>query len=167
MKTSPLPNGVVLRDAGVADAEAGAQLHIACWREAYGPITDLSLLDAHLADEAGWAARWRTQIEKGFAPTLAVAGAEVVGFARSGPGRDEDAPPGLELYALYVRAARYGTGIGTALLEAVLPQPPAYLWVLEDNARARAFYRRHGFEPDGGRERYEPLSAWEIRMVRA
>ena len=31
------------------------------------------------------------------------------------------------------------------------------LWVLEDNARARAFYRRQGFAPDGARERYEPL----------
>jgi hypothetical protein len=40
------------------------------------------------------------------------------------------------------------------------------VWVLEANARARAFYRRHGFEADGAREHFAALDAWEIRMVR-
>ena len=162
-----LPDGVTLRTAVVADADAGARLHRECWREAYGPITDRVALAEHLADEAGWAARWTTQIETGFAPLLAVDEQDTpIGFARSGAGRDEDVPGLLELYALYVRAAWHGTGIGAALFDGVVGTAAAYLWVLEDNARARAFYRRQGFAPDGARERYEPLATWEIRMVR-
>lgn len=162
-----LPDGVTLRIAVVEDAGAGSRLHRDCWREAYGPITDLAALEQHLADEAGWVARWQAQIEAGFAPLLAVdADGTTVGFARAGASRDEDVPDTLELYALYVRAAWYGTGIGHALFDRVVGTAPAFMWVLEDNARARAFYRRQGFEPDGARERYEPLSAWEIRMVR-
>lgn len=46
---------------------------------------------------------------------------------------------------------------------------PAFVWVLESNARAIAFCRKFGFTPDGTAE---PLSAqWnhqrELRMVRA
>ena len=29
-------------------------------------------------------------------------------------------------------------------------------WVVEDNHRAMRFYRKHGFEPDGTRQAYEP-----------
>lgn len=160
------PAGVVLRQATVDDAEAGARMHIACWREAYGPITDLDRLRDHLADEAGWAARWRSQIEKGPAPTIAVVGDEVVGFAFVGPARHDEAPAATELYALYVRASSYGTGVGRALFERVVGDRTVYLWVLEDNRRARAFYAKQGLRPDGGRKKYDPLDAWEIRMVR-
>jgi RimJ/RimL family protein N-acetyltransferase len=38
--------------------------------------------------------------------------------------------------------------------------------VLEDNVRARGFYARNGFVPDGAREFYDDLGTWEIRMVR-
>jgi RimJ/RimL family protein N-acetyltransferase len=42
----------------------------------------------------------------------------------------------------------------------------AFLWVFRDNARARAFYLRNGFRPDGA-ERVEPFfGPIEIRMVR-
>ena len=88
-----LPDGVTLRTAVVADADAGSRLHRDCWREAYGPITDLAALEQHLADEAGWVARWQAQIEAGFAPLLAVdADGTPVGFARAGASRDEDVP---------------------------------------------------------------------------
>lgn len=44
---------------------------------------------------------------------------------------------------------------------------PAFLWVAEDNARALAFYRRNGFEPDDARDTIE---AWQhmvvVRLVR-
>ncbi len=160
------PAGVNLRAARVDDAEAGARLHIACWREAYGPITDLVRLEDHLADEVGWSGRWRSQIEQGVGPLLAVAGDELVGFATAGPGRGEVVPAPVELYAVYVRQVWHGSGVGPALLDATLGGESAYLWVLEDNARARAFYARHGFAPDGVRKKYDPLDAWELRMVR-
>ena len=87
---------------------------------------------------------------------------ELVGFACQGPGRGE--PGGLELYALYTRAAWWGTGLGTALLAGSLGDLPAYLWVLEGNARAIAFYEKHGFRLDGGVEDEE--EGRHLRMVR-
>jgi GNAT superfamily N-acetyltransferase len=61
-----------------------------------------------------------------------------------------------ELYAMYVAPAWWSTGTGRALMGHVLTAlgadgyPRAVLWVLADNARARRFYERAGFTPDGG-----------------
>ena len=60
-----------------------------------------------------------------------------------------------ELYALYVTPAWWSTGTGRELMGSVLGAlraagyPKAVLWVLADNARARRFYDRAGFAPDG------------------
>ena len=60
-----------------------------------------------------------------------------------------------ELYALYVRPACWSTGTGRALMDRVLTRTGAAgyqfitLWVLRDNERARRFYERAGFAPDG------------------
>lgn len=61
-----------------------------------------------------------------------------------------------ELYAIYVDPGWWSTGIGRSLMDEVLAATRAGryerigLWVLEKNARARRFYERAGFEPDGG-----------------
>ena len=69
---------------------------------------------------------------------------------------------------IYALRRVHGTGVGQALLDAVIGKDSAYLWVLEDNPRAQAFYRRNSFVPDGRRELLPP--EWEelpeIRMVR-
>jgi ribosomal protein S18 acetylase RimI-like enzyme len=93
---------------------------------------------------------------------------EVVGYASYGPETDvlnapwphpltADGAGGrvAELYALYVRPAWWSTGTGRALMERVLARTGAAgyqaitLWVLRDNERARRFYERAGFTPDG------------------
>ncbi len=161
-----LPADVELRTAVPADAEAGAALHIACWREAYGPYVDPARLDERLADTARWIAAWTRQLIDGPPRSLVEAGGELVGFSVVGSGRDDDAPAVMELYALYVREAWWGSGVGQALWDATAPDESCSLWVLEANARAQAFYRRNGFAADGAREHYAGLDAWEIRMVR-
>jgi GNAT superfamily N-acetyltransferase len=161
-----LPAGVVLRRATVRDAEAGAALHIACWREAYGPIVEPALLEAQLAEPERWAVRWRERIALGAPRLLALDGDDVVGFASVGTGRDEDTDVSTELYAIYVRQSWHGTGLGQVLLDTVLGGRSAYLWVLEANQRARAFYARNGFTPDGARKKFDLLDAWEERLVR-
>ncbi len=90
----------------------------------------------------------------------------VVGITSSGPARDADAPPPHELYAINVLARGHGTGIANALLEHAVGDRAAYLWVLEGNARATAFYRRHGFADDGGRKPEPDSGLLEIRMSR-
>ena len=52
---------------------------------------------------------------------------------------------------LYTAPGTHGTGLGQHLLDAALPdRAPAHLWVMTDNVRAVAFYRRNGFVPDLG-----------------
>ena len=156
----------LLRPAVPADAAAGAVMHAACWREAYGRLVDGARLEARLADTARWTAAWSAQLASGPLRVVAETGGELVGFAVAGPSRDEDAVTPAELYALYTRSAWWGTGLGQRLWDAVRPDEACSLWVLEANERAQAFYRRNGFARDGARERYDGLDAWEIRMVR-
>lgn len=91
---------------------------------------------------------------------------EVVGWANTSAGRDADGPRDLELEGLYVLEAHHGTGVGQALVDAALGGRPAYLWVLADNPRARAFYRRNGFEPDGSEKFDDEWQVTEVRLVR-
>ena len=79
-----------------------------------------------------------------------------------------------ELYALYVHPARWSTGTGRALMDQVLARVSGAgyrsitLWVLQDNARARWFYERAGFAPDGARHELPDLGGvTEIRYRRA
>lgn len=159
------PPGVHLRVATLDDVSTGARLHRACWQEAYGPFVDATALARQLDDEASWEEAWRRQIEGGPPRMLAIGDDRPVGFAVAGPNREA----GLELrelYALYVRRDFWGTGVGQALFDEVVGAEPCSLWVLEDNARARAFYSRNGFSADGGRHLMEQLGAWEVRLTR-
>jgi GNAT superfamily N-acetyltransferase len=59
------------------------------------------------------------------------------------------------LEALYVRPAAWGSGLADELHRAAVAElrsrgcVRARLWVLEQNGRARRFYERHGWRPDG------------------
>jgi GNAT superfamily N-acetyltransferase len=155
-----------LRPAVASDALAGAALQRACWREAYGPYVDGALLEARVGNEQPWIDAWVRQLAVGPPRVVAEVDGELVGFAVAGPSRDEEPVAADELYAIYTRAAWWGTGLGRLLWEAVRPAGSCSLWVLEANVRARAFYERHGFVADGARELYADLDTWEIRMVR-
>ncbi|MDQ0117981.1 GNAT superfamily N-acetyltransferase [Pseudarthrobacter defluvii] len=93
---------------------------------------------------------------------------QLVGYADAGPGREDDAPEALELYSIYTLRRTYGSGLGAALVRAAVGSGPTYLWVLENNPRALAFYLKQGFRPDGKRNTLPP--EWEalpeLRLVR-
>ena len=90
----------------------------------------------------------------------------IVGMATAGPGRDDDAPAALELYAINVLRRAHGTGLADDLMAVAVGDRAAYLWVLEGNDRALAFYRRHGFVDEGGRKPEPDTGVVEIRMAR-
>jgi GNAT superfamily N-acetyltransferase len=99
--------------------------------------------------------------------TVAVASYEgmLIGIAMSGPTL-ADADGLQKLYLLYAYAAFHGSGVGTALLNAVIaPTASAELWVADPNPRAQAFYRKNGFVADGSVKTEDGLRS--VRMVRA
>jgi len=77
--------------------------------------------------------------------------------------------------AIYALPGAWGTGAGRRLMAAVLDALPGEgfgqvtLWVLDSNARARRFYERAGFAPDGARktEQYAGATITEARYRRA
>ncbi len=153
-----------VRAALPEDAEAFTACHMACWHEAYATLWGTERLDE--LDEAELAQRRRVEIEAGSAThVLAERDGEVIGVAIAGPSRDDDPPTDLELYAIFVRAAHYGTGVSTKLLDAVTEGKPASLWTYRDNPRASAFYVNQGFIPNGA-ERNDAAGILELRMVR-
>ena len=164
---------MVIREPRPEDGEAVGRMHHASWMEAYSPLLQPDFFDGD--SEARWITRWRqnlAQPDRAVSSRIALRGDEVIGLATAGPARPNDTagPPVTEreLWALYIRASEYGTGLATRLLDTVLPQGLAQLWVFEHNPRARTFYAKHGFIADGARHvfgsdhNHQP----EIRMVR-
>ncbi|BAW05283.1 GNAT family N-acetyltransferase [Nocardia seriolae] len=141
--------------------------HVACWREAYQGLVHQPVLDAF--DVVQRAAAWdRIRVKYPGHVVVAVVDGEVVGFAACGPSREENPPAALELNAMYVRAAYYGTGLAHDLMRAVLSdEGDTALWVFEENPRAQGFYRKYGFELDGERRVEAFTPAIQVRMVRA
>jgi GNAT superfamily N-acetyltransferase len=156
----------MIRRARPADAEPLARCHLACWREAYTGMVDHDRLSPALAAVDQRTARWRHILAGEHATLVADADGEIVGFASVGPGRDPDLDLGSELYALYVRQAYWGRGVGHHLMTAAVGDEDGFLWVFRDNGRARAFYARHGYRPDGVEKLEEHFGGVEIRMVR-
>jgi ribosomal protein S18 acetylase RimI-like enzyme len=152
---------VTIREAVLADAVAIAEVHVASWRWAYrGHLPD-DTLDA--LDPVALEQRWTSTMSNPSASVLvAIDQGAVVGFASVGPADDDDAVSGTaHLFAIYLVPEAAGRGIGRALLgraEELMRTAgftQASLWVLETNARARAFYERAGWAWDGTRSSHE------------
>jgi ribosomal protein S18 acetylase RimI-like enzyme len=152
---------VTIREADLADAAAIAEVHVASWRWAYrGHLPD-DTLDA--LDPVALEQRWRSTMSNPSASVLvAIDQGAVVGFASVGPADDDDAAPNTaHVFAIYLVPEAAGRGIGRALLgraEELMRTTgftQASLWVLETNARARAFYERAGWAWDGTRSSHE------------
>ncbi|ODT99240.1 MAG: hypothetical protein ABS81_26090 [Pseudonocardia sp. SCN 72-86] len=164
--------GRLVRPARSDDVDAIARVTVLSWREAYSGI----LAEHHFDDDA--LERRRHQWTQFFATdplparlVVATVGGEVVGFACAGDATAAEqgfpAVRPLHLYAMYLLAAHHGSGSGQALLDAVLGDEPAQLWVLRGNTRAIAFYARNGFAPDGVEfTNPDDPAMVELRMVR-
>ena len=160
---------ILVRQARAEDAKAMARVHVRAWRETYR-----GLMADEILDRPGFVQRrerfWGIALgdERYSANRVAVAerGGALVGIASAGPAEDPDAGWPVQLFVLYVLAADHGTGAGGDLLAAVIGNDHAALWVADPNPRAQAFYRKHGFRPDGARKHDRDLDIDEIRMVR-
>ncbi|HXW87518.1 MAG TPA: GNAT family N-acetyltransferase [Streptosporangiaceae bacterium] len=166
---------VQIRPAVVEDAAQIAEVHVRSWQGAYRGLIPQDYLDG--LDPASWAegrARSISQIDWARSACLVAAdSASVVGFAHVGPTRDagEDRDLTGEVMAIYVTPDAWSTGCGRELMSVALRRlaeagyRQATLWVLDTNARARRFYERAGFEPDGGVQS-DDRGAFQLREVR-
>ncbi len=160
-----------LRRATGADALAVATVHVRARQAAYRGIVPDSHLDG--LDVASRAAGYDFDASAPGAPQtwLAVDGAVVVGFVTLGPSRDADLNGLGEVFSLHVDPDRWRLGAGSTLLahaEAILRDAgfgEVHLWVLEGNARARRFYERAGWTPDGARKAVE-IDGMPVAQVR-
>lgn len=165
-----------IRPATVDDAEALAGIHVRGWQWGYrGQLPDDYLnglsVDRRAEQWRGWlldpgdTATWVAEDETSDP-------ARALGFAAAGPSRDPDHTPGTgEVYAIYVEEDAAGTGAGALLLSRAREWlagrgfAHATLWVLATNARARRFYEREGWRPDG-EAKTEPREDFEMRELR-
>jgi len=95
----------------------------------------------------------------------------IIGLATAGATRDPDAPTAWELYSINVLAEEQGSGVADDLMRATVGDSDTTVWVLAENARAQAFYGRHGFRIEGATRTHEGAvhegtGASELRMVR-
>ncbi len=160
-----------IRRARPDDLGEVVQVRMRAWQESFRGFLPAETLDA--LPESPWAGRllaeWRDHLADGGDLWLGVdEQGSVVGFAEACRDAEEEAPTHRMLSKLYLLDEAKGSGLAEALMDRAIGSHEAYLWVLEDNERARRFYRHHGFECDGGVEHLEDDLAHvrTVRMVR-
>jgi ribosomal protein S18 acetylase RimI-like enzyme len=158
-----------LRTGEGLDLVAVGAVHWRSRAAAYAHILGPENLAGGSAEALGewWTERWKWEQET-HRLTVADQDGEIVGFTYAGPSETEGA---AELYAIHVVPERVGTGVGRELMSNALGQleelggDRAVLWVLEENGRARRFYDRGGWVPDGA-TRVEAVSGQPVPQLR-
>ena len=149
---------LTIRQATVTDAATIARIRVETWRAAYAGLIADEVLDQldPIAEADRRARRWEEMhADPRTADLIVEREGTAVGWAALGPSVDRELPRNGQLYALYVVPEEWSHGAGHALMSAAEAHlhdagfRRAHLWVLEGNARAAAFYERHGWREDG------------------
>ena len=140
---------IVFSPAGLGDADRIAALHADSWRRRYRGAYADGYLDGDLLGDRRTVWTARLAAPEGTRTIVAERDGSLVGFVHV--VFDADPKWGSLVDNLHVAHAEHRSGIGTRLMghaaRAVLAEagtPALYLWVLEQNSRAQAFYRAAG-----------------------
>jgi GNAT superfamily N-acetyltransferase len=162
-----------VRRAIPGDAAAIARVHVRTWQVAYRGLVPDDILDKLSAEhrEAAWDGLLG-DTDGSWVTFVAERDGGVVGFCTLAlPGRDEDADERTaEVGAIYVEPTSWRAGVGRALMDTAFGElregdwSEVTLWVFAENPRARAFYARYGFQPDGAELLHEDSGQKEIRL---
>ena len=149
---------MIVRPADLDEAGAIAQVHVSSWRSAYVDQVPQDYLDG--LSVATRRTAWRQLLSATDWPRtgalVLVEDGQVVGFSHLGPSRDADCDETVgEMTSIYLLAEAWGRGAGRMLMNETVARlrtagyKEAMLWVLDSNARARAFYEAGGWRHDG------------------
>lgn len=142
-----------IREANAGDADAIADVHVRCWKDAYPGLVPSSMLDGLSVE--GRAIWWQKALTASPRPdnlTVFVAvqsDGQITGFGACGQQRSDELDTTAfdgEFQSIYVIAAVQRQRIGKRLMidMATCLSKSGYrgasLWVLRDNHRARQFY---------------------------
>lgn len=164
-----------LRRARPRDSRVIAEVHVRSWKAAFPGLLPQDYLDALRPEDR--LPQWQEALSQAPWPVVLLAEEEgvVVGFVAISPSRDPDADGDVgEIQTIYLDPPAWGGGLGSALLHAAEAElaragfASATLWVLETNAKARRFYERHGWAPDGGTQQHDwvAFTAPDVRYRR-
>lgn len=160
MPRMPTAAPLTLRPATTADAPLLAAMHAASWQATYRDLLPAAFLEREV--DAERAAYWRARMEAPGGERRLVLIAELgaqpetrtpVGFVCA--ERQPGSRWGALLDNLHALPAHQGIGVGKRLMEAAQAWARAqgeaqlYLYVLDGNASAIAFYERQGWKYSG------------------
>jgi len=166
-----------VRRPAVEDAEGLADLHVRAWQVAYRGMIPDSYLDSLPIEIESRTERWRMRIAQPDPTELVTLVAEIdgslVGWVTAGENRDDDVTDENtgEIWGIYVDPEHWRRRVGSVLMERAIEElatagyTEATLWVLEENRRARRFYERWGWRPDGGTDWFE-RDGWRAIEIR-
>jgi ribosomal protein S18 acetylase RimI-like enzyme len=158
--------------ASSEDYRGIAAVHVGSWQQAYvGIVPSDHLAGLSVAAREAW---WQEALQNGTPQVLVARGEQsVIGFVAHGACRDQDAPPSRgEIWALYVLAPYWSSGVGRALWLEALEQlrqqrfTSISLWVLSQNVRGVRFYTAAGFVPDPASEKEFTVGGKLVKEVR-
>lgn len=144
------------RTATSADAEALAKLGAETFTDTFGHLYQPDDLEIFLQNHSP--TNWAKELaDPAFEVRVAELDGTMVGYAKLGPPHLPFEPRGeaAELRQLYVVEDVKGQGVARALIDWVIDRARdrradhLYLSVFTDNHRARRFYEKLGFEPEG------------------
>jgi ribosomal protein S18 acetylase RimI-like enzyme len=147
---------VVYREATADDAEELAQLGAHTFTDTFGHLYQPADLEIFLQNHS--AANWAKELnDSAFEVRVAERDGQLVGYVKLGPPHLPFEPRGeaAELRQLYVLEEVKGQGIAHELMNWVIERARdrradhLYLSVFTENHRARRFYEKYGFEPEG------------------
>lgn len=128
------------------DFEKIGNIYAQSWKTAYRGIVSQNFLDALSGS------RWAPMLaQREYGAYVVLDNGAYVGTSSFHAARDAKMKGWGEIISIYLLPEYFGKGYATPLLQAVVADLSSqgfehiYLWVLEENARARRFYENNGF----------------------
>ncbi|MEL3913156.1 GNAT family N-acetyltransferase [Treponema pedis] len=160
----------MIRLAQTEDIPRIAEINIAGWRHAYIDIVpneflfkELSVLKTVKKLEENFMSEKIRYVYEDDKDKI------IKGMCIAGNCRDDDTVEGFELMAIYIEPAFIRCGIGTEFIKhfektaQMQNKRELYIWCLEKNRNARAFYEKFGYKLDGKTKMLDKIKALEVR----